>query len=146
MPKINPYLNFDGKAEEAFTFYKSIFGGEFLGEVYKLGGAPGSENLSDEEKNRVMHIALPIGKDILMASDIVPSAGQKLNVGNNNYVSIFPDSREDAEKLFNGLSQGGEIEMPLEDQFWGDYFGSFQDKYGVYWMINFNADFNKQFQ
>lgn len=144
MPKINPYLNFDGKAEEAFTFYKSVFGGEFLGEVYKMGAAPGSENLSEEEKNRVMHIALPVGKDILMASDIVPSAGHKLNVGNNNYVSVFPESREEADQLFNGLSAGGTIEMPMEDQFWGDYFGSFQDKYGVCWMINYNESFNKQ--
>lgn len=145
MPKINPYLNFDGKAEEAFTFYKSVFGGEFQGEVYKLGNAPGAENLTEEEKNRVMHIALPIGKsDILMASDIVPSAGHKLNVGNNNYVSIFPETREEADHLFNGLSAGGTIEMPMEDQFWGDYFGSFQDKYGVYWMVNYNESFNKQ--
>lgn len=145
MPKINPYLNFDGKAEEAFTFYKSVFGGEFLGEVYKLGGAPGAENLSDEEKNRVMHIALPIGNsDILMASDIVPSMGHKLNVGNNNHVSIFPASREEADQLFNGLSAGGTVEMPMADQFWGDYFGSFQDKYGVYWMVNYNEGFNKQ--
>ncbi len=145
MPKINPYLNFDGKAEEAFTFYKSVFGGAFLGEVYKLGNAPGAENLTEEEKNRVMHIALPIGKsDILMASDIVPSAGHKLSVGNNNYVSIFPESREEADHLFNGLSAGGTIEMPMADQFWGDYFGSFQDKYGVYWMVNYNEGFNKQ--
>ncbi|MBD8081995.1 VOC family protein [Chryseobacterium caseinilyticum] len=140
MPKLNPYLNFDGKAEEAFNFYRTVFGGEFVGGVHKMGNAPGTENLSDEEKNRVMHIALRVGGDLLMASDIVPSFGQNLTVGNNNYVSIFPDSREDAERIFKALSEDGNIEMPLEDQFWGDYFGSFQDKFGVYWMINFSTD------
>ena len=140
MPKLNPYLNFDGKAEEAFNFYRTVFGGEFVGGVHKMGNAPGTENLSDEEKSRVMHIALRVGGDLLMASDIVPSFGQNLTVGNNNYVSIFPDSREDADRIFKALSDGGNIEMPLEDQFWGDYFGSFQDKFGVYWMINFSTD------
>ncbi|WP_292008390.1 VOC family protein [Chryseobacterium sp.] len=143
MTKLNSYLNFDGKAEEAFTFYKSVFGGEFLGEVYRMGNAPGTENLSEEEKNRVMHIALPIGNDLLMGSDIVQSFGQNLTVGNNNYVSIFPDSREEAERIFKGLSEDGDIEMPLEDQFWGDYFGSFKDRYGIHWMVNYNAEFRK---
>lgn len=140
MAKLNPYLNFDGTAEEAFNFYKSVFGGEFRGGIFKMGNAPGTENLSDEEKNRVMHIALPIGADVLMASDIVPSFGQTLTVGNNNYVSVFPDSREEADRLFNGLSAGGTIEMPIEEQFWGDYFGSFIDKYGIHWMINYNEE------
>lgn len=140
MPKLNPYLNFDGTAEEAFNFYKSVFGGDFAGEIHKMGNAPGTENLSEEEKNRVMHIALPIGNDLLMASDIVPGFGQTLTVGNNNYVSIFPDSRDEADRIFKGLSEGGNIEMPIEDQFWGDYFGSFQDKYGVHWMINYNEE------
>ena len=137
MAKLNPYLNFDGQAEAAFNFYKSVFGGEFGGEIMKMGGAPGTENLSDEEKNRVMHVALPIGDDMLMASDIIPSMGQTLTVGNNNYVSIFADSREQAENFFNKLSDGADIEMPMADQFWGDYFGSLADKFGVRWMINF---------
>lgn len=140
MPKLNPYLNYDGKAEEAFIFYQSVFGGEFVGGVMKMGNAPGTENLSDEDKNRVMHIALPIGNDLLMASDIVPSMGQKLNQGNGNYISIFPESREEADRIFNTLSVGGEVEMPMEDQFWGDYFGSFKDKFGVFWMVNFSKD------
>lgn len=139
MPKLNPYLNFDGKAEEAFHFYKSVFGGEFLGEVHKIGGAPGTENLSDEEKNRVMHIALPIGSDLLMGSDTLPSAGHQLIEGNNNHISIFTNSREEADQLFRGLSDGGVVEMPLEDQFWGDYYGSFEDKFGVKWMINYSS-------
>lgn len=138
MPKLNPYLNFDGKAEEAFTFYKSVFGGEFVGGIHRMGGAPGTENLSEEEKQRVMHIALPIGNELLMASDIMPSMNQQLTVGNNNYISVFPDSRQQADEYFKALSEGGKIEMPLEDQFWGDYFGCFSDKYGVYWMINYN--------
>jgi PhnB protein len=103
MAKLNPYLNFDGKAEEAFNFYKSVFGGEFVGEIYRMGNAPGTEHLSEEEKNRVMHIALPVGGDLLMASDIVPSFGQQLNVGNNNYVSVFPDSRDEADRLLKGF-------------------------------------------
>ncbi len=139
MPKLNPYLNFDGQAEEAFNFYKSVFGGEFLGEIHRIGNAPGTEGLPENERNRVMHIALPIGNDLLMASDIIPSAGHRLIEGNNNHISIFPDSREEADRLFAGLSEGGEVEMPLEDQFWGDYYGSFTDKFGVKWMVNYIA-------
>src|SRR5690606_31002959 len=116
-----------GNAEEAFRFYQSVFGGELF--VQKMGEAPGNENLSEEEKGRAMHVAIPIGDgQYLMASDCLPSAGHVLNQGNNNYISVAPDSREEAERLFNGLSAGGEIEMPLADMFWGDYFGSFKDK------------------
>ncbi len=143
MAKLNSYLNFDGQAEEAFNFYKSIFGGEFLGGIHTMGNAPGTENLSENSKNRVMHIALPIGNDLLMASDIIPEFGQTLTKGNSNYISIFPDSREEANRIFNGLSDGGSVEMPLEDQFWGDYFGSFQDKFGISWMVNYNEDYTK---
>ncbi len=139
--KINSYLNFDGQAEEAFNFYKSVFGGEFTGKM-KMNETPGGNELPKDEQNLLMHISLPIGKDtLLMASDIIPSMGQILKKGNNNYISIHPESREEADKLFNGLSAGGEIEMPLEDQFWGDYFGSFIDKFGIGWMINFNAEY-----
>lgn len=140
MPKLNPYLNFDGQAEEAFNFYKSVFGGEFQGEVLRFGNVPGAENIPENEKNRVIHIALPVGGDLLMASDIMPSAGHRLIVGNNNYVSIFPDTKEEADRLFSSLSAGGVVELPLEDQFWGDYYGSFTDKFGVKWMINYVAN------
>ena len=137
MPKINTYLNFDGKAEEAFNFYKSVFGGEFA-YLQRMSDAPGTEALSDNEKNRLMHISLPIGKDdMLMASDIVPSMGHTLKLGNYAYISVFTDSREEADRIFNGLSEGGVIEMPMEDAFWGDYFGSFADKFSISWMINF---------
>jgi len=141
MIKMNPYLNFDGQAEEAFNFYKSVFGGEFLGGIHRMSDAPGCENLPENEKNRVMHISLPVGDGtILMASDNCPSMGHQLTVGNNVYISLHPDSRKEADRLFNGLSAGGSIEMPMEDMFWGDYFGSFKDKFGVLWMINHNPN------
>lgn len=139
--KVNPYLNFDGNAEEAFNFYRSVFGGEFTA-VMKMDTAPDAEKINQKEKDRIMHISLPIGKDIiLMASDIVPSMGHTLNQGNNVYISLHPESREEADRLFNGLSKGGEVEMPMEDQFWGDYFGSFIDKFGVKWMVNYNKQY-----
>ena len=140
MAKMNPYLNFDGTAEEAFNFYKSVFGTEFMGPIHRMGEAPGMENLTDDEKKRVMHVSLPIGGgDVLMASDIVCSMGQSLTMGNNNYISLHPQSKEEADKLFNGLSEGGTVEMPLQDTFWGAYYGSFKDKFGVHWMVNFDT-------
>jgi len=140
--KVNPYLNFDGQAEEAFIFYKSVFGGEFISNM-KMKDAPDGDKLPVEDQNRTMHIALPIGKDILlMASDIFTSMGNPaLKKGNNMYVSLHPESREEADRVFNGLSAGGEIEMPMEDQFWGDYYGSFIDKFGIGWMVNYNPEF-----
>lgn len=138
MAKMNPYLNFDGSALEAFNFYRSVFGGEFTG-VHKMGDAPGTENLPDSEKNRIMHIALPIdAHTTLMASDTMPSMGQKLIAGNNVHISLHPTSREEAERLFNGLSAGGEVEMPLQDTFWGSYYGNFKDKFGIHWMVNYD--------
>ncbi len=134
--KLNPYLNFDGKAEEAFQLYKSVFGGELS--IMKMGDAPGMEKLTEEEKDLVMHVSLPIGNgQSIMASDCVKSMGHEVTMGNNNYISLSPDSREEADRIFKGLSEGGKIEMPMEDMFWGDYFGSFRDKYGVCWMINY---------
>lgn len=140
MAKLNSYLNFDGTAEEAFNFYRSIFGGEFLGGIHKMNSVPGMGELSEDSANRVMHVSLPIGNDLLMGSDIIPEMGQALIKGNTTYVSIFPESREEAERIFNALSEGGEIEMPLEDQFWGDYYGSFMDKFGIGWMVNYSDD------
>lgn len=137
MAKLNPYLNFDGTCEAAFNFYRSVFGGEFLGGVNKMKDIPDMD-IPEEAKNRVMHVGLPIGQDVLMGSDVFP--GQPFTVGNNHYVSIFPESREEADRLFGALSEGGEVEMPMEDQFWGDYFGSLKDKFGVGWMINYNSE------
>jgi PhnB protein len=140
--KLNPYLNFDGNAEEAFNFYKSVFGGEFAGGIMKMSSAPGTENLPDDEKERVMHVSLPLDNNqTLMASDIVPSMGHKLTQGNNVYLSLHPDNKEEADQLFNTLAEGGKVEMPMEDQFWGDYFGSLVDKFGIGWMVNYNPNF-----
>ncbi|MFD2600342.1 VOC family protein [Sphingobacterium corticis] len=131
----NPYLNFDGKTEEAFRFYQSIFGTELsLQFMHEVPNLP----VSDEEKNYVMHASLPINdQQQLMASDCLTSQGHVWKPGNNVSISLTPDSREDADRLYNGLSEGGTVEMPMEDAFWGDYFGSFTDKFGVQWMINF---------
>ncbi|MGV3704399.1 MAG: VOC family protein [Arcticibacter sp.] len=134
--KLNPYLNFDGNAEEVFRFYNAVFGGELY--IQRMGEAPGMENLTEEEKNLALHVAIPVGDgQFLMASDCIKSQGHVLTNGNNNYISVSPDSREEAERIFNGLSAGGTIEMPLADMFWGDYFGSFKDKFGTCWMINY---------
>jgi len=142
--KLNPYLNFKGNAIEAFKFYQSVLGGEM--NIMKMKEAPGLDNLSPEEKEMAMHVSIPVGNgQFLMASDCLESMGQTLQMGNNNYISLAPDSRDEADRIFNGLSAGGAIEMPMEDMFWGDYFGSFKDKFGVCWMINFeNASVNAQ--
>lgn len=133
--KLDPYLNFDGTAEEAFYFYRSVFGGELT--ILKVGEVPEIE-APEEEKELVMHVSLPIGEsNVLMGSDISPSQGHALTQGNGNYISLTLDSREEADRVFNELSAGGNVEMPMAEMFWGDYFGSFQDKYGVYWMISF---------
>ena len=133
----NPYLYFDGNAEEAFRFYQPVFGGELF--VQKMKDIPDME-IPEAEKERTMHAALPIGNNqLLMASDCVPSMGQVLKQGNNNYISLSVDSRTEADRIFEGLSAGGNIEMPMSEMFWGDYFGSFIDKFGVCWMISFNA-------
>ncbi|ANH82098.1 glyoxalase [Niabella ginsenosidivorans] len=139
MTKLNPYLNFDGTTEEAFTFYKSVFGGEFLGGIMRMNAVPGMEKLPENEQNRVMHVALPVGDSVLMASDICPSMGHKMNQGNNSYISITVDSREEADRLFKELTEGGKVEMPMTDMFWGDYWGSFADRFGVQWMISYRT-------
>lgn len=136
---INPYLNFPGNTEEAFSFYKSVFGGEFNG-VHRFGDMPmeGHENLSDEEKNKIMHISLPIGSgNTLMGTDALESMGHKLTEGNNFYISINTDDKAEADRLFSGLSEGGEVEMPIRDVEWGSYFGMFKDRYGIRWMVSY---------
>lgn len=136
MAKLNPYLNFDGTCEEAFKFYKSVFGREFQGDISRLKDVSGME-IPEDAKERVMHVALPVGNDLLMGSDIFP--GQPFVQGNNNYVSIFSESKEEADRLFGALSEGGEVEMPMEEQFWGDYFGSLKDRFGIHWMVNYHV-------
>lgn len=140
MTNINPYINFEGNAEEAMNFYRSVFGGEFMGEILRWGAMPcgdGEYELPEEHKNKIMHISLPISDgNILMASDIVEGLGPQYVRGNNITIGIAPDSREEADRLFAGLSEGGNVQMSMEDAFWGDYFGSFEDKFGINWLIN----------
>jgi PhnB protein len=138
MATLNPYLNFNGNTEEAFNFYRSVFGGEFLGGISRFKDTSDGAKLSAADGEKVMHVALPIGKgNILMATDALESMGQKLTAGNNFYLSLETESKEEADKLYEKLSAGGKIEMPLEDAFWGAYFGMFADKFGVQWMINY---------
>lgn len=137
MPTINPYLNFRGNTEEAFNFYKSVFGGEFIGGITRFSDTPEADKLPENEKDKVMHIALPLGGgNMIMGTDALESMNQTVEQGNNFYISIQADSREQADKFFNGLSEGGEIELDMHDAFWGDYFGMFTDKFGIKWMVN----------
>ncbi len=144
MAQINPHINFNGNAEEAFTFYKSVFGGEFAKIIrFKDLSIPGFE-LAESEANKVMHIALPIGKNVLMANDVPEHMGRTNENENRSKISISAESKEEADKLFNGLSAGGQIEMPMEDSPWGSYFGMFRDKYGIEWMVDFDPRYNAQ--
>jgi len=140
MAKVSTYLNFTRNTEEAFNFYKSVFGGEFVGGIMRFSDGPPCDDttpLPEADKNLVMHMALPIlGGHLLMGTDAPESMGFKVNFGNNVYITIEPDTREETRLLFNALSDGGTVEMELQDMFWGDYFGSLKDKYGVQWMIN----------
>ncbi len=137
MTKLQSYLNFAGNAQEAFDFYKSVFGGEFSSVVRFKDFPMEGVAIAKEDEDKIMHISLPIGEDgLLMASDVLESLGQRLVEGNNVYVSVHPDSREEADRLFNALSEGAEIEMPIADQVWGGFFGSLKDKFGIRWMVN----------
>jgi len=140
MATVNTYLNFPRNTEEAFNFYKSVFGGEFVGGIQRFRDVPQQENmpaLADEDKDLVMHVALPIlNGHVLMGTDAPESMGFKVNFGNNVYISLNPDTRQETRRLFDALSKGGKVEMDLQDMFWGDYYGSCTDKYGVQWMFN----------
>lgn len=136
MAKLYSYLNFAGNAEEAFDFYRSVFGGEFKS-VLRFKDMPmEGVTIPEQDQDKIMHIALPVGDDILMASDTLESLGQELVQGNNVYVCVNPSSREEADRIFNALAEGADIEMPIADQPWGDYFGSLKDKFGVMWMVD----------
>lgn len=142
MAKLNPYLNFSGNTEEAFNFYRSVFGGEFDA-VMRWKENPECDQFSESDKEKIMHISLPIGDEVLMGTDSVESMNQSLTVGNNFSISVTPDSREEADRIFNALSEGGTIICPIQDMFWGDYFGLSQDKFGIQWMINLSNNGNK---
>jgi PhnB protein len=142
VPRTCTYLNFPGNTEEAFNFYKSVFKTEFVGKgIQRFGDIPaeaGHPPVSDEIKNMILHIELPIvGGHILMATDAPESMGFTLTKGNNMNISVEPESREETKRLFDALAEGGEITMPLEDMFFGSYFGSVTDKYNINWMFNY---------
>jgi len=138
MAQINPHINFNGNAEEAFTFYKSVFGGEFA-MIMRFKDLSSSEfPVAENEANKIMYIALPIGKNILMANDVPEIMGRVNENENRSKISISAESKEEADKLFNGLSEGGEIEMTIADSPWGSYFGMFRDKFGIEWMVDFD--------
>jgi PhnB protein len=141
MASINPYLNFLGNTEEAFNFYKSVFGGEFT-TFQRFKDVPGTENMPEADKGKIMHVSLPIGGTILMGTDALESMGHHITVGNNFSISINTDSEKETETIFNAISKGGSIEMALEKTFWGAYFGMCTDKFGIQWMVNF--DLNKK--
>jgi len=138
MATVNIYLTFNGNCEEVFTFYKSVFGGEFpyVGHFKEMPPMEGSKPLSEEEGNRIMHMSLPISKETsLMGSDCLDGFGPPTVAGNNFSVSISAGSQEEADRLFNGLSAGGMVTMPLSKTFWSAYFGMFVDKFGIQWMV-----------
>lgn len=141
MARVSTYLNFPRTTEEAFTFYQSVFGGEFIGGINRFGDIPpqeGAPQIAEEDKNLVMHVVLPIlGGHMLMGTDAPESMGFSVTNGTNVYINLEPDTREETERLFEMLSQDGQIEMPLSDMFWGAYYGSCTDKYGVQWMFNY---------
>jgi PhnB protein len=139
MAQINPYIHFNGNAEEAFTFYKSVFGGEFSMITRFRDMASEEFSVPESETEKIMHIALPIGKhSILMGSDTPESMGRQNENENRSKISIVADSKEEADRLFNGLSVGGQIEFPIADSPWGSYFGMLRDKYGFEWMVDFD--------
>jgi PhnB protein len=139
MATINPYINFNGNAEEAFNFYKSVFGGEFRAIVrFKDLKGPGF-HVSEKDADKIMRITLPIGGNILIANDVPESLGPVNENENRSKISVSTESRAEAEKIFNGLSVGGAVEMPLGDSPWGTYFGMFRDKFGIEWTVEFSS-------
>lgn len=140
MARTSTYLNFVRETEQAFNFYKTVFGTDFTGQIQRLGDVPSAPDqapLADEDKNLVMHVELPIlGGHVLMGTDAPESMGFKVNFGNNIYINLEPDTRAETDKLFQALSEGGKVGMPLAEMFWGGYFGSCTDRFGVEWMFN----------
>ncbi|MEL1241110.1 VOC family protein [Flavobacterium flavipallidum] len=137
MALINPHINFNGNAEEAFLFYQSVFGGEFTNIVRFKDLSSDAFPVPEQELNKIMHIALPIGTNTLLANDVPESMGRVNENENRSKISISAESREEADQLFNALSAGGTIECPIDNSPWGSYFGMFRDKFGIEWMIDF---------
>ena len=146
MTTVNIYLNFNGNCEEAFNFYRSVFGGEFpyIGRFKDMPPQEGVPSLSKEMEDRIMHVSLSISKEtVIMGSDTGGEWAPGFKQGNNFSISINTDSKEEADRLFNGLSAEGQVTMPLNNTFWGDYFGMFTDKFGINWMVSFNSNQHK---
>lgn len=144
MTTINPYINFNGNAEEAFTFYKSIFGGDFSKMIRFKDIASPEFPVPEKEANKIMRIVLPIGKNVLIANDVPESMGRVNERENRSKISISADSREEADRLFNGLSEGGEVEVPLSPSPWDSSFAMFRDKFGIEWTVEFDPKFHKK--
>jgi PhnB protein len=140
MARVTTYLNFAGNTEEAFLFYKSVFKTDFAGPIMRFGDGPpceGQPPMAAEQARMVMHVALPtLAGHVLMGTDAPESMGFTVTMGNNSYICLDPDTRAEADTLFRALSDGGKVEMGMQEMFWGDYFGSLVDKFGVQWMIN----------
>ncbi len=137
MTKLNIYLNFPGNAEDALKFYKGVFGGDFSALVrFKDMPMPGAP-LKAGDQDKLMHVALPVGNDVLMASDVPESLGMKFVAGNNAHIAVQADSKDEAGRIFKALTAGGRVEMPIADQPWGDYYGSLTDKFGIGWMVSY---------
>ena len=141
MKSVNPYLNFQGNTEEAFNFYRSIFGGEFT-TVFRFGDFPGNPmKVPEKDLNKLAHIALPLGNgSLLMATDTLEGSGRPLQKGNNFYISLEPDSADEAKRLHAALSEGGNVEMPLQKTEWAEAYGICEDKFGVQWMVNYTGN------
>ncbi len=139
MAVINPHINFNGNAEEAFTFYQSVFGGTFT-KIVRLKDLSSPEfPVAESDANKILYISLPIGSNLLIGNDVPSFLGKVNERENRSKISISAESKEEADKLFNGLSAGGEVEMPIGDSPWGSYFGMFRDRYGIEWMVNFDS-------
>jgi PhnB protein len=142
MATINPYINFNGNAEEAFNFYKSVFGGEFAS-IVRFKDLEGPEfPVPENEANKIMRIVLPIGENTLIANDVPESLGPVSENENRSKIAISAETKEEADKLFNGLSEGGAVEMPMAQSPWGTYFAMFRDKYGIEWTVEFDSNRN----
>ena len=139
MATINPYINFNGNAEEAFTFYKSVFGGEFTGITRFKDIASAEFPVPENEANKILRITLPIGGNVLIANDVPESLGPVSENENRSKIAVTTESKEEAERIFNGLSAGGSVEMPMGESPWGTYFAMFRDKYGIEWTVEFDT-------
>ena len=140
MARVSTYLNFNGHTEQAFEFYRSVFGGSFNGPVHRfrdVPSAPGQPPMPADAAEMVMHVELPLpGGHVLMGTDAPASMGFALTAGNNVHINLEPDTRAEADHLFNGLAAGGKVDTPLQDMFWGAYYGSLTDRFGIHWMVN----------